>query len=349
MDVGLILGDVHRSVSPADHLDGLLRQVDAAQRAGISWIVMGHHYLYGEYRWLQPIPTMARLAPELDPNVRLGTFIVQVPLLHPVTLAEDLATADLLTGGRLTIGLGAGYRPDEFIALGIPFEERFARFEESVELIQRLWTEETVTHHGRFFDLESVTPHISPRQQPRPPLWIGAMGPQGVRRAARLGDAWPITPEATIDKARSLLAVYEDERDQLGLPQTLHPIRREIAIGKNYDDAFNAYESMVKERLLAYAQRSLATRNEEEIANAFREVAEREAFIGTPDDVVTKVQAMATQLPVDPLIIRAQWPGMTADDVVAYLDELGQHVVPALKAITPVDRVQRANDGADDR
>jgi hypothetical protein len=146
-----------------------------------------------------------------------------------------------------------------------------------------------------------------------------------------------------------LLAVYEDERDQLGLPQTLHPIRREIAIGKNYDDAFNAYESMVKERLLAYAQRSLATRNEEEIANAFREVAEREAFIGTPDDVVTKVQAMATQLPVDPLIIRAQWPGMTADDVVAYLDELGQHVVPALKAITPVNRVQRANDGADDR
>ena len=58
MDVGLILGDVHRSVSPADHLDGLLRQVDAAQRAGISWIVMGHHYLYGEYRWLQPIVSL---------------------------------------------------------------------------------------------------------------------------------------------------------------------------------------------------------------------------------------------------------------------------------------------------
>lgn len=349
MDVGLILGDVHRSVTPAEHLDALLRQVEAAQRAGITWIVMGHHYLYGEYRWLQPLPTMARLAPELDPSVRLGTFIVQAPLLHPVTLAEDIATVDLLTGGRLTVGLGAGYRPDEFVALGIPFEERFARFDECMDIILRLWTEETVTHHGRFYDLEAVTPHIQPRQSPRPPLWIGAMGPKGVQRAAKWGDAWPITPEATVPKARELLALFEDERHRLGLPQAHHPIRREIVVGKDADDAFKKYESMTKERLLAYARRSLITRDENELATAFREVAEREALIGTPEQVADKAQALAAQLPVDPIIVRAQWPGMSSDDVVAYLDSLGQHVVPALAEIAPADRVDRSGLEVNDR
>ena len=349
MDVGLILGDVHRSVTPSEHLDSLLRQVEAAQRAGIRWIVMGHHYLYGEYRWLQPLPTMARLAPELDPSVRLGTFIVQAPLLHPVTLAEDIATVDLLTGGRLTVGLGAGYRPDEFVALGIPFEERFARFDECMDIIMRLWTEETVTHHGRFYELDAVTPHIQPRQSPRPPLWIGAMGPKGVQRAAKWGDAWPITPEATVPKAKELIALFEDERDRLGKPQALHPIRREIAIGASYDAAFDSYESMVKERLLAYARRSLVTRDEAEIANAFREVAEREALIGTPEQVTEKARVLASQLPVDPIIVRAQWPGMGADDVVNYLESLGEHVIPALAEIEPVKRVARSDGEAGDR
>ena len=341
MDVGLILGDMHRSVSPAEHLDALLRQVEAAQRAGITYIVMGHHYLYGEYRWLQPIPTLARIAPELDPSVRVGTFIIQAPLLHPVTLAEDLATLDLLTGGRLIVGLGAGYRPDEFTALGIAFDERFARFEESVEIILRLWSEDVVSHHGRFYNFDDATPHLQPRQTPRPPLWIGAMGPQGVRRAAHLGDAWPITPEATVPKAVELLSLFENERDRLSLPQAKHPIRREIVVGASKDDAFATYESMTRERLMAYARRSLITRSEEEMATAFREVAEREALIGTPEQVIDQARELAARLPVDPIIVRAQWPGMSAEDVTAYLDSLGQHVVPALREIESVHRVDR--------
>jgi len=349
MDVGLILGDVHGRVSPAEHLDGLLRQVEAAQRAGITWIVMGHHYLYGEYRWLQPIPTLARLTSELDPSVRLGTFIMQVPLLHPVTLAEDLATLDLLTGGRLTVGLGAGYRPEEFTALGIPFDERFSRFEEGLDIMMKLWTQDAVTHHGRFYELNDVRPHIQPRQTPRPPLWIGAMGSKGVQRAAKWGDAWPITPEATVPRARELLTLFEDERDAQGKPQALHPIRREIVVGKTEEEAFARYESMTRERLLAYARRSLVTRDESELLNTFREVAEREALIGTPRQVENKARALASQLPVDPIIVRAQWPGMSAEAVTRYLEILGRDVVPTLREITPVERVQREGEGLENR
>src|SRR3954465_15044357 len=112
MRIGGILGDVHGSVSPKDHLDGLLRQVEAVQRNGLTYVTMGHHYLYGDYRWLQPIPTLARIAAELDDSVTLRTAVLQVPLYHPIALAEELATLDIMTRGRLVVGAGAGYRED---------------------------------------------------------------------------------------------------------------------------------------------------------------------------------------------------------------------------------------------
>ena len=148
MQIGVILGDVHASVSPRDHLDGLLRQVEAAQRNGLSHITMGQHFLYGDLRWLQPIPTLARIAAELDEHVTLATTVVQVPLYHPVMLAEDLATLDILTRGRLVVGAGAGYREDEFTALGIDFTQRFRMFDEAIGIMKQMWTQDVVSFSG---------------------------------------------------------------------------------------------------------------------------------------------------------------------------------------------------------
>ena len=99
MQIGVILGDVHGSVSPREHLDGLLRQVEAAQRNGLTYLTIGHHYIYGEYRWLQPIPVLARLAAELDDGVTLGTTVIQVPLYHPIDLAEEQLSFDKTNPG----------------------------------------------------------------------------------------------------------------------------------------------------------------------------------------------------------------------------------------------------------
>src|SRR4030095_10870057 len=111
---------------------------------------IGHHYLYGDRRWLQPVPTLARLAAELDDDVTLATTIIQAPLYPPVALAEELASIDIMTRGRLVVGVGAGYRADEFNALGVDFTQRFAMLDESVAVMKRLWTEDDVTHTGRF-------------------------------------------------------------------------------------------------------------------------------------------------------------------------------------------------------
>ncbi|MDT9591696.1 LLM class flavin-dependent oxidoreductase [Nocardioides zeae] len=341
MQIGVILGDVHASVSPRDHLDGLLRQVEAAQRNGITHITMGQHFLYGDLRWLQPIPTLARIAAELDDHVTLATTVVQVPLYHPVMLAEDLATLDILTRGRLVVGAGAGYREDEFVALGVDFSRRFAMFEESLEIMRKMWTQDVVDHDGEFWSVTGGATHIRPYQEPHPPIWIGAMKPLGVRRSARLGDGWPITPETRGPEMVRLLSIYEDERERLGRPQVRHPLRREIIPAATTDAAFERFEKMAKERLLAYANRSLATRSADEISREFREVARKETFIGTPDECVAQIAEMAAVVPIDPVLVRAQWPHMSSDEVVAYLDDLGRDIVPAVAGITSVDRVVR--------
>jgi alkanesulfonate monooxygenase SsuD/methylene tetrahydromethanopterin reductase-like flavin-dependent oxidoreductase (luciferase family) len=341
VEIGVILGDVHSRLPPQEHLDALLRQVEAAQRNGLTYITIGQHYLYGDIRWLQPIPTLARLSAELDPGVRIGTTIVEAPLYHPVALAEDLATLDIVSGGRLIVGAGAGYREEEFRHFGVDFERRFAMLDESIGLIRRLWTEDSVTHHGRFWTLEDARPHVQPWQKPHPPLWIGAMRDAGVRRSARLGDGWPITPETKIAEMIRLLSIYEDERTRLGLDQVRHPLRREIIPAATTEAAYQRFEFMAKNRLLAYANRQLATRNAEEISAQFRAVAAKEAFIGTPEECIEQISDLAALIPIDPILVRAQWPDMSADQVVDYLDDLGKQIVPAVREIASVPRVIR--------
>jgi len=341
VQVGLLLSDVPRSVSPSDQFRDVLRIVEAAQRNGFTYIAIGQHFLYGDLRWLQPVPTLARLAAELNDDVTLATTIIQAPLYHPVALAEELATLDIMSRGRLVVGVGAGYRSDEFTALGVDFADRFAMLDESVALMKRLWTEDHVTHTGRFWQLEDARPHIQPWQVPHPPLWVGAMGPVGVRRSARLGDGWPVTPETKIPDMVRLLSLYEDERERLGKPQVRHPLRREIVPAATTDAAFERFEYMAKERLVAYAQRQLATRDAGELTSSFREVAAKETFIGTPDECVAQIRELAAVVPIDPILVRAQWPHLTGDEVVAYLDDLGRDIVPAVREIEPVARVVR--------
>jgi len=127
VQVGLLLSDVPTSVSPSQQFRDVLRIVEAAQANDFTYIAIGQHFLYGDLRWLQPVPLLARLAAEVGPDVRLVTQIMIAPLYHPVLLAEEIATLDVVTEGRLVFGAGLGYRPEEFGYLDVPFAQRAAR------------------------------------------------------------------------------------------------------------------------------------------------------------------------------------------------------------------------------
>src|SRR6201996_3008022 len=295
MRFGLILGDLPTSVSPREHFDQLLRQVHAAAAAGFSLLAMGQHYLYGDVRCRQPIPTLPRLAAEVDDPVQLATTVLIAPLTHPVALAEDLATLDIVTGGRLIVGLGLGYRREEYQQFGVPFADRVARFTEGVSTLRRLWSEPEVTTAGPIGPRDRATPPLVPVQQPGPPLWIGANALAGVRRSARLGDAWPIGPRMDLDHVREFLALYLACRDEYGLPRGVQPIRREIVIGASRADALAAFGAMTAERFQSYSARE---RDSIPTSEGVTAVA------GTADEVRGQLAELAAELPVDPGIVR---------------------------------------------
>ena len=150
----------------------LAEQARLADRLGFSTIAAGMHYGTYPLRMLQQIPFLARIMAEA-PNVRLLPGIVLLSLHKPLDIAEQLATLDVMSGGRLIFGAGLGYREVEFQGFGTTQSERVERFEENLEAVVRLWCEERVSMTGSHFVLDEATISLKPAQQPRPPIWMG--------------------------------------------------------------------------------------------------------------------------------------------------------------------------------
>jgi alkanesulfonate monooxygenase SsuD/methylene tetrahydromethanopterin reductase-like flavin-dependent oxidoreductase (luciferase family) len=332
LEFGIIIGDVPDTISPREHMDRIVRQVTAAQESGFTYICIGQHFLYRSFRWPQPIPLLAHLAAITEPHVKLVASVLIVPFYHPVVLAEELATLDMVSGGRLIVGVGAGYRQEEFDLLQVPYAERFARLEEAVELIKLAWSQPSFSFEGRFWQLRDATTHVRPVQEPRPPIWFGAMGPTGIRRSARLGDGWMITVETSWADAEASLEAFAAERTRLGLPHVAVPIRREIVVGRDAEHALAIYEERALDRFLAYADRGadFVAADRDAFSEEFREWARARAVIGSAQECVERLRALDPAR-IGPIIIRPSWPGMTPDEVDASIREVGATVVRALE------------------
>ncbi|RFU19533.1 LLM class flavin-dependent oxidoreductase [Geodermatophilus marinus] len=332
--VGMLLSDVPTSVSPAKQFDDVRRIVEAAQRNGMTYIAIGQHFLYGELRWLQPVPLLARLAADCDRETRLATQIMIAPLYHPVMLAEELATLDVVTEGRLVFGAGIGYRPEEFDHLGIPFKERAARTDEILELLVKLWTQDEVTHSGRFWQLDGVRPHLKPVQDPHPPIWVGAQSVAGARRAGRFGDAFPVTPEATYAEIEERFAAVREGFAARGKPFGPQPVRRNVLVADSREEAVVEYARQSKGKYLSYAQKGMKHAGSADDLDAdFVASVTKHAVLGTDAEVVAELTDLCTRFPVDPLLLRPQWPSMSAEETIAAIERLGREVVPAIRAL----------------
>ena len=146
------------------------------------------HVVYRE-DMLDPLAMLPWLAGVTE-RITIGTSVVILPYRSPIPLAKLLASVDVLSGGRLIVGVAIGWLEGEFAALGIPFRERVSRSEEAIELMRTLWTQEQPTLTTRHHRIEDVQVSPMPLQKPRPPLWIGGSSEGAFRRVARLGDGW---------------------------------------------------------------------------------------------------------------------------------------------------------------
>ncbi len=171
--------------------------------------------------WLEPVATMGLVAGVTE-RVRIGTNVLVVPYRHPVVLAQELATLDALSEGRILLGAGIGWMADEFAALGVPRSERGARTDEAIRLMRELWrSPDAVSFAGRFWAVENMGLPAQPARPGGPPVLVGGNSDAALRRVAALGDGWlgaDLSPAET-ERALAALDAALDAvgRDRAGL------------------------------------------------------------------------------------------------------------------------------------
>jgi alkanesulfonate monooxygenase SsuD/methylene tetrahydromethanopterin reductase-like flavin-dependent oxidoreductase (luciferase family) len=157
-----------------------------AEELGYDTIWLTEHHFVDDGYSPSLLPIAAAIASRTS-KIRIGTFVILLPLHNPIRVAEDAATVDLISNGRLELGFGQGYRVPEFTAFNIPRNERGPRLQENAEIVRRLFTEKNLTYEGRFNRITDATLVPGPVQRPHPPIWLAARGPKSIARAARNG------------------------------------------------------------------------------------------------------------------------------------------------------------------
>jgi probable F420-dependent oxidoreductase len=172
----------------------------AAEAAGFESVWTGEHVVLPdpqappspappEHPMLDPAVALAFLAGQTE-RLRLATGIIILPQRNPVVLAKELASVDVLSGGRLIAGVAAGYLKPEFDAIGVPFETRGARTDEFIDVLRALWTQEKPAFEGPSVQFRGVDAQPRPVQKPHPPIVVGGTSPPALRRAVTRGNGW---------------------------------------------------------------------------------------------------------------------------------------------------------------
>ena len=337
MKAGLLLTAIHdASIPPEQQVSEHRELVRTAAELEFEVIVCGQHFLGSELRYYQPIAYLTHMA-TIAPRMRVATGIILLSMLNPVQVAEDVATLDVVTGGRATFGTAVGYSPREFQAFGVERNERGRRFEEGLELIKKLWSGEEVEHAGEYFQLEgTVRPSVLPAQRPRPPIWIGGQSAPAVRRAARLGDAWYVPPFPTHDALRELVTLFAEEREQAGLPAATElPVRRELLIADSKEEARRGAAYRSEARYRTYLSWGLAQGGDlADAGGGFAEADEAESegrfILGPAEEVTESLARLRDEIGMTHFIFKPQWPGLPHAEAMKQLELFGTQVLPQL-------------------
>lgn len=299
-----------------------------AEELGFDFGVVAQHRFTPGYP-LSPWVTLGALAARTT-SLRLGTNIMLLPLDHPLDVAEEVATVDQISGGRVFLGAGLGYRPYEYAALQKPYHRRGTLMSECLEVVQRAWTEDRFSFHGDFFSFDDVSVLPKPVQRPRPPVWLGANSEAGVTRAARLADGWLAGFGDRLPAVAARAAGYREQAARHGRASTVCLLRL-VGIGVSRDVVERQWLPGVVEMLRGYRR---AGAPGEKSARAAAAGEDRKLTLdgfgdmliaGTPDDCVRQLRDCGEQTGCEYVLVTFRGP-----DAERQLDLFGREVIPAV-------------------
>ncbi len=304
-----------------------IEQVVWAESQGFESAWLSEHHFAPDGYSPSPVVIAAALAVKTS-RIRIGTNVLLLPLYHPVRLAEDCATVDILSGGRFELGVGLGYRVNEFEGYGVPYKERAGRTAEGLEIIRRLWEGETLTFHGRYYQIDGARLEPPPVQRPRPAIWVGGMRKSASKRVARYGDGIigagiraiyeaARTEMAELGRDPGKLRVIEGN---LWLVVSDDPEKTWHELGHHLLHVFQDYAPGLEKagmgRLMPYPKDVAALRSMGYVT------------IVTPETAVQMLKQQTVDMPVEHFCFMSVPPGLPPKVMYPYLELFAQKVMP---------------------
>lgn len=312
---------------PQDDLRQRLNELwdlsELAAGSGFSSIFAINHFM-ANLATPQPISVVAKLL-DHSGTMTVGTSLVILPAYHAVHIAEEFATLDQMSGGRIVLGVGAGYRRGEFVAMNIDKPARFRKMHDQIRVIRALWSGEQV-------DIDSEYHHVHgricvpPVQTGGPPIWIGAGGPISVRKAAELGDSWIIPGNSPIPNWHvDAMANHDEALARAGKSRVgrEYPMVVNVYVGPDTDEARRAVRPHVEAEYFNYAEYPQLSFQKER----FEYMWENLFIIGDPDFVAGRIDRLR-EIGVNHLIIRPYWLGLDHARTVQSVKLFATEVMP---------------------
>ena len=312
-----------------------VEQVQLAESLGFDAALICEHHLVDTGFFPAPLVVCAGLAAETS-RIRLGTGVLLLPLYDPLHVAEHAAMVDIVSNGRFILGVGYGYREEEFEGFGIPLEERASRLKEGIQAIRALWTEEVTNFEGKHYQYRNATQRPLPVQKPHPPIWLASKAEGAVRQAARIADAWFADPVTPFSVLKQRLAAYKETAAKVGKPTdgVEFPVFREAFVAETDDEAWTAAKQGVLYIYKEYLEWGhLLDEDGRPVppdAPDALELLRKRFIIGSPETCIRHAERVKQELGCTNLVIRTKFPGIAQDKVMNSIRLWGEEVLPAI-------------------
>lgn len=340
MKVGVFLTNQHPPGSDmVSALDDQCVMTRLARDRGWDAVATGQHYLSEGMSQLQLVPFLARLAAEAGHMTGIAGILL-AGLHNPVEVAECIASLDIIWRGNFVFGVGLGYRDVEFDAFKVPKGRRVRRFEECLDVVKRLWTEDKVSVDNDVCTLSSVTLTCRPIQRPFPPIWVAANSDSAVRRAARVGDTWFVNPHATTATIKRQMTLYRAELARLGKPfPRVLPFFKEIFCARDTRTALEMAGPYLAQKYRTYASwgQDAVMPGDETFHQPFESLLRDRFVLGSPEECYEQLRPCWEDVGANFLVLRTHWSGMPGGHALASMRLISDELLPALRRVQAGD------------
>ena len=305
----------------------MFQQIEYLDQAGFDTIWTTEHHFTDDGYLSAVMPMLAAIAARTK-RAKIGSYVILAPFYHPLRLAEDAALIDVISNGRLRLGIGLGYRHEEFEAFQTPQQERLGRTLETVEILKRAWTGERFSFEGKYFTIKDARVLPKPISQPYPELLWGGMAPQAIRRGAKLDMGFACNLGAKEIK------LYHAALGELGKDPTAYSIvnSRLVFVADTEEQAWETIKPALMYQMAMYGK--WLSEGAVESGDHYRPDAgalRKSAILGPPDRVTSMLREVINGVPMTEITLMMQFPGLDPAKTMTSLERFGAEVLPVLR------------------